>query len=196
MPTLKTPQELNNKLWSNLELAIAADNSIDDKLATHFPRPGNWTKSLTQDFIWTNFNSNTELLGNISTISTEHSKILEFLAAHPQLAIATIASGWQGKINILHHFKSFMIDGNEHPTYFAISGISLAASIVQNIPSCLFNKSELQLLDIKNIIKNQVQPASTNTNSTEKASLSNSIILPPKFTEAPIDAKATNVRMA
>ena len=46
-----------------------------------------------------------------------------------------------------------MIDGNEHPTYFAISGTSLAASAVQIIPSHLFNTSELQLLGIKNIMK-------------------------------------------
>ena len=153
MPTLKTPQELNDKLWSNLLLAIAADNSIDNEQTTQIPQARNWTDSLTQDFIQSNFNSNTELLGDVSTVTAEHSKILDFLKTHPQLAITTIASGWQGELNILHHFKSFMIDGHNDPIYFAMSGTSPAAPIVQIIPSRLFNKSEsAQLIDIENII--------------------------------------------
>ena len=73
MPTLSNPQDLNNKLWSNLKLAIAADNLIDDDQTTQIPQARKWTNLLTQDFIQSNFNSNTKLLGNVSTVAAEHS---------------------------------------------------------------------------------------------------------------------------
>ena len=140
--------------------------------------------------------SKTKLLNCILTIATEQNKILDFLVENPHLSIASIASGWQGEINLLHHFKSFKTDDQADPVYYAVNGTSPAAPIVQIIPSRLLNKTDsTELIDIESFIKNQYD-TSDSANSTTSAPLSNSIILPPKFTTALIEAKAKTAATA
>ena len=193
MPTLKSPQDPSEKLWSDmiLELEFEETDEIESP-----PKPEDWIQSISQPFITTDFNNMTKILGSITTVSTNTNKTLKFLEENPQLAVLSIASGWQGDIEILHHFKSFNLNDDEEKTTFAINGTSPAAQILQIIPSRLLKTESATVPTLENIIQQQNLPQASSDESTEKITMSNSIILPPKFTEALLKAKVTKAEMA
>jgi hypothetical protein len=195
MPT--NAEEKSNQLWSLLKEKLESAK----KASTEFLRkPTTWLQSLQQDFIKTYFsNPDIEnLIIQTTSIATTPEDILNFLEENPQLAIATVASGFKGELLILHHIKGFTLEEGEEKKYFALNGSEFTSNLLQTIPQRLFKNEVSSVPNLEFFVENKENDI-LNTpieDNTVNETIANSIILPPNVTKALIEAKAYTTEAA
>ena len=131
---------------------------------------------------------------------TNAKAIANFLKKHPTLAIATIAGGKSGRVNILHHFTQ-MTNDDDSETVVALSGTSSHANIIEiDISQMSRKKHDTWIPSSKFIINLFASGDSFKDKPTAKdehgstLSIPNSIILQPHVLDLMLDRRVTSTQ--